>query len=182
MTILVQSGDPERTPSRWRPRRAPPATEFREALAELGITQHRFAQLCGVSPRCVRRWQSGDRRIPNGIGIILRLLAAGAVTITQVEQAASPAPASTRRNGSTQPPCPVNHECRQRTAAATAEPEPAPEAGVGFHQLGRRTCRWPLWENQLPAVNEMRFCGGATVAGSPYCSSHTTVARRIDEA
>jgi hypothetical protein len=63
-------------------------TEFRATLDALGIAQHRVAQLFGVGPRSVRRWQDGDRRVPCGVGIVLRLLAAGAVTVAQVEQAA----------------------------------------------------------------------------------------------
>ena len=47
-------------------------TEFRATLDALGIAQHRVAQLFGVGPRSVRRWQDGDRRIPCGIGIVLR--------------------------------------------------------------------------------------------------------------
>ena len=52
-------------------------TEFRATLAALGIAQHRVAQLFGVGPRSVRRWQDGDRRVPCGVGIVLRLLARG---------------------------------------------------------------------------------------------------------
>ena len=39
-------------------------TEFRATLAALGIAQHRAAKLFGVSPRSIRRWQDGDRRVP----------------------------------------------------------------------------------------------------------------------
>lgn len=69
-------------------------TEFHEMLSALGLAQHRVAQLFGVSPRSVRRWQYGDRRVPCGVGIVLRLLAAGTVTVAQVEQAV-PIPART---------------------------------------------------------------------------------------
>jgi hypothetical protein len=100
MVILVQSGDPGRkgTPPRlredlrWLHQRATAADEFRATLGALGIAQRRVAQLFGVGPRSVRRWQCGDRRVPCGVGIVLRLLAAGAVTVAQVEQAAVPAP------------------------------------------------------------------------------------------
>ena len=47
-------------------------TEFRETLGALGIAQHRVARLFGVGPRSVRRWQDGDRRVPCGVGIVLR--------------------------------------------------------------------------------------------------------------
>jgi GcrA cell cycle regulator len=63
-------------------------TEFHEALGALGIAQQRVARLFDVSPRAVRRWQHGERRVPCGVDIVVRLLAAGAVTIEQVERAA----------------------------------------------------------------------------------------------
>src|SRR5262249_7656233 len=81
------------------------ATEFHKTLGALGIAQDRVAQLFGVGPRSVRRWQYGDRRVPCGVGIVLRLLAAGAVTVAQVKQAAVPVP--TRTNGSAKPEPPA---------------------------------------------------------------------------
>jgi hypothetical protein len=80
-------------------------TEFCEAIGALGIAQHRVAQLFGVGPRSVRRWQNGDRRVPCGVGIVLRLLAAGTVTVAQAEQAA-------RTNGSAKPGAPAADVCR----------------------------------------------------------------------
>src|SRR6516165_5795294 len=68
-------------------------TEFHETLGTLGIAQQRVAQLFGVGPRSVRRWQYGERRVPCGVGIVFRLLAAGVVTVEQVERAANPIPA-----------------------------------------------------------------------------------------
>src|SRR6516225_5389841 len=73
--------------------------EFRATLDALGLAQGRVAQLFGVGPRSVRRWQHGDRRVPCGVGIVFRLLAAGVVTVDQVEQAATPA----RTNGGAKP-------------------------------------------------------------------------------
>ena len=72
----------------------PAAIEFCEMLGALGLAQQHVAQLFGVGLRNVRRWRSGDRRIPHGVGIVLRLLAAGTVTVAQVEQAAVPARAN----------------------------------------------------------------------------------------
>ena len=48
-------------------------TEFHATLDALGIAQHRAAKLFGVGPRSMRRWQDGDRRVPCGVGIVLRL-------------------------------------------------------------------------------------------------------------
>jgi GcrA cell cycle regulator len=80
-------------------------TEFHEALRTLGLAQQRVAALFGVGPRSVRRWQYGDRRVPCGVGIVLRLLQTGAVTIEAVEQAA--VPFSARTNGGVEPEPPV---------------------------------------------------------------------------
>jgi hypothetical protein len=103
-----------------------------ETLGTLGIAQHRVAKLFGVGPRSVRRWQCGDRRVPCGVDIVLRLLAAGTVTLAQVEQAAVPIPVrsssfrvgntavvlSESQTGEISPPAvPEINE--------TAEPEPA---------------------------------------------------------
>src|SRR5260370_39415415 len=98
-------------------------TELHETFNALGITQHRVAQLFGVGPRSVRRWQSGDRRIPRGIVIVLRLMAMGAVTIAQVEQAPSSAPA------------------RTNCSAILVDPEPTTAEKV--YALTPEACRWP---------------------------------------
>ena len=41
------------------------ATEFRETLDAIDITQRHAARLFGVSPRHIRRWRSGSRRLPH---------------------------------------------------------------------------------------------------------------------
>src|SRR5262249_21776823 len=113
MATLIHLADPgrEKTPPRLREdlgqrhQHAAAAIELCAMLDTLGITQHRVAQLFGIGPRSVRRWQYGDRRVPCGVGIVLRLLATGAVTVAQVEQAAVPAPA--RTNGSAKPESPA---------------------------------------------------------------------------
>ena len=94
-------------------------TEFHEALGTLGIAQQRVAALFGVGPRSVRRWQYGERRVPCGVSIVLRLLAAGAVTVEQVEQAAVP-PA--RMNGGTEPSFSLPLEPAQEQSAAEEAP------------------------------------------------------------
>jgi hypothetical protein len=150
------------------------ATEFRAALGALGITQHRVAQLFGVGPRSVRRWQVGDRRVPCGVGIVLRLLAAGTVTVAQVEQAAVPIP--TRTNCSA-----------KRSAPASLRVEPAPEqsalahaklAGPGLTTAAKvgaltpEACRWPCGD---PGHPDFHFCG-SPVAKRPYCEHHRAMA------
>ena len=83
------------------------ATEFRATLAALGIAQHRVARLFGVGPRSVRRWQDGDRRVPCGVSLVVRLLACGAVTVDQVEQVAVAIPARTNGSAKPEPPAPL---------------------------------------------------------------------------
>jgi GcrA cell cycle regulator len=81
-----------------------PTTEFHEALGTLGIAQQRVAALFGVGSRSVRRWQDGERRVPHGVGIVVRLLAAGMVTVEQVERAANPISARTNGGAKSEPP------------------------------------------------------------------------------
>src|SRR6516165_7201542 len=56
---------------RQRRPRAAATTEF----TTLGITQRRAAKIFDVSERHFRRWRSGDRQIPIGVAILLRLVA-----------------------------------------------------------------------------------------------------------
>jgi hypothetical protein len=65
--------------------------EFHAMLSALGLAQTRIAELFGVGSRSVRRWQHGERRVPRGVDIVFRLMAAGVVTIAEVEEAAAPA-------------------------------------------------------------------------------------------
>jgi len=205
MTILVHSGAPERgkTPLRLRedlrqrPQRAAAATEFRATLAEFGITQCRAARLFGVGPRSIRRWAHGDRRTPRGVNIVLRLLATGAVTVAQVEQAA--APLSIRTNGSVKPEplIPVRPAPKQAAASAPVrtngdiKPEPlipifddAPSeslvpvgpADLGLaekvYALAPGACRWPCGDPRYP---DFHFCNNPVTRGS-YCARHHAAA------
>ena len=56
-------------------------TEFRAALDALNITQRRAAKLFNVTSRHIRRWRSGDRRLPHAVAIVCNLLTMGVVTI-----------------------------------------------------------------------------------------------------
>jgi hypothetical protein len=62
--------------------------EFHAALNTLGLAQRRVAALFGVGARSVRRWQYGERRVPHGVRILVRLMADGVLSVEQVEQAA----------------------------------------------------------------------------------------------
>src|SRR5262245_22479431 len=65
------------------------AVEFRATFDALGLAHGHVAKLFGVGPRSIRRWRDGNRRVPCGVGIVLRLLATGTVTVAQLEQAAA---------------------------------------------------------------------------------------------
>jgi hypothetical protein len=152
----------------------PAAIEFCEMLGALGLAQQHVAQLFSVGTREVRRWKSGTRRVPHGVGVVLRLLAAGAVTVEQVEQAAVPVPA--RMNGS----------------AGLESPaflgEPAPEAATLVDSilttaekvcaLTSNACRWPCGD---PGHLDFHFCGDSVVK-KPYCEYHRAVAFRPNRA
>src|SRR5262245_40948027 len=171
MAILVQSGDPGRkgTPPRLqedlrrRHQRPTATTEFGAALDVLDIAQHRVAQLFGVGPRSVRRWHYGDRRVPCGVSIVLRLLAAGAVTVAQVERAAVPVP--TRTNGGAKPEPPVPLLVEPAPAPATlvrAEAATLADSGLTTAEkviaLAPEACRWPYGD---PGRSDFHFCGAA---------------------
>jgi hypothetical protein len=140
-------------------------------LSTLGIAQHHVARLFGVGPRSVRRWQRGDRNTPCGVGIVLRLLAAGTVTVARVEQAAIPVPV--RTNGGAEPepaaplfvaPAPEQSVVADVKAAAfstfadptsadptSADPtfadstfaDPGPTTAEKVCALAPEACRWP---------------------------------------
>ena len=179
MTIhLVAPTERPSCPSGWgRYPRAAAASELCEMLRALGLAQHRVAQLFGVGPKSVRRWQHGDRPVPCGVSIVLRLLAAGAVTVAQIEQAAVPVPA--RANGSAKPESP---------APLLVEPAPTPATLVRGEAatfadsdlttaekviaLAPGACRWPCGD---PGHPDFHFCGDP-VAKRPYCEHHRTMA------
>jgi GcrA cell cycle regulator len=150
-------------------------TEFRETLGALGLAQHRVAQLFGVGPRSVRRWQRGDRRLPLGINILFRLMAMGAVTIGQVEQVAT----SVRINGGAKPeprapllvePAPAQSALARAEAATLADPGLTTAEKVGA--LAPGACCWPCGD---PGHPDFHFCG-SPVAKRPYCETHRAMA------
>ena len=116
-------------------------------LSTLGLAQHRVAHLFGVGPRSVRRWQDGDRRVPCGVDIVLRLLAAGAVTVAQVEQAAVPIPARTNGSAKPEPPAPLlGAPAPEQSAAAPTEAVALADPGLTTAEkvVRARSGRLPL--------------------------------------
>jgi DNA-binding transcriptional regulator YiaG len=65
--------------------------QIEAALAKLGLTQQQAARLFRHDERTMRRWIGGDRGIPQGIAILLRLLLAGTISIADVQAAAEKA-------------------------------------------------------------------------------------------
>jgi transcriptional regulator with XRE-family HTH domain len=134
-------------------------TEIRTALTALGIEQQRVAQLFGVDPRSVRRWQRGERRPPLGIGVILRLLAVGALTAEQIAAAATP-----NGNGRAAAPIPATNGASVPAASATTAEQ--------IWKLTSISCRWPIGD---PSHGDFRFCGCQTTE-PPYCTEHRAAA------
>ena len=50
------------------------ATEYRDALSRVGLTQVGAAKLFGVNPRTSQRWALGEQDIPRAVAIALRLM------------------------------------------------------------------------------------------------------------
>jgi GcrA cell cycle regulator len=154
------------------------ATEFRATFDALGLTQQRVARWFNVGARSIRRWRDGERRVPCGVGIVLRLLAAGLVTIDQVERAAGAIPAQTNgaELGASAPlpgaPAPEQSALAPAAAAALADPENLTTAAKVV-ALAPGDCRWPLGD---PARADFCFCGNS-VTERPYCAHHHTLAR-----
>src|SRR6516164_8742039 len=133
-------------------------TELRATLGTLGLPRKRLARILGVGARSLRRWRSGDRCVPHGVGIVLCLLAAGAITIDQVERVAAPADGDADLGGSADP----------APDGDTALVEPDSTAAKVF-ALRPHMCRWPLGD---PGRPDFRFCREPVVAGKAYCEVH----------
>ena len=63
------------------------ANQFRAALARLELSQLGAARLLGADGRTARRWALGERSIPPAVAVLVRLLAAGKVTVKDIEAA-----------------------------------------------------------------------------------------------
>ena len=149
------------------------ATELRAALGTLGIQQHHVARLFGVTPRSVRRWQHGDRRIPRGVSIVLNLLAAGTVTVDQIEQAAVPVPARTNGNAKPEPPASLLVDLvPEQAALVPAFANSSLTTAEKVCALAPGTCRWPCGD---PRHSDFYFCGDP-IAEKSYCKHHHALA------
>jgi hypothetical protein len=153
----------------------PAAIEFRAMLGALGLAQQRVAEIFDVRPRNLRRWRRGDRPIPHGVRILLRLLAIRAVTVAQVEEAAE-AVISLDAAAASGNPFTVDKVCALKAAISldtTAAPRKLSTADK-VCALAPRTCRWPIGD---PARVDFRFCGASIlVENSSYCDRHRATA------
>jgi GcrA cell cycle regulator len=158
----------------------PAAIEFCAMLGTLGLAQQHVAQLFGVGGREVRRWRSGARRIPHGVGIVLRLLTAGTVTVAQVEQAAKAAvsvPARTNGSAGLEPLASLPGEpAPERSALARVKAATLVDSNLTTAEkvcaLTSNACRWPCGDPERP---DFHFCGDPVVK-KPYCDHHRAMA------
>jgi hypothetical protein len=139
-------------PSGWGQHAA--ASELCEMLSTLGLAQHRVAHLFGVGPRSVRRWQYGDRRVPCGVGIVLRLWPRGS----------DGCPSRAGRHPYPGP------DKRQRQTWATRSPPRRAGAGtvrLGAHQGSHPRRPRPDYRRKGSARSPQRFAAGrAAILGS----------------
>jgi hypothetical protein len=140
------------------------ATEFGAALSALGITQRHAAQLFAVTPRHIRRWESGGRRVPHAVGIVCNLLTMGAVTVEQAE-AAAPVSARTSSGAKGEPPAPKQSASARAEVGAFAGLSPAAAAVVA---LDAKSCHWPRGDPQHVGFG---YCCDPVVK-PPYCERH----------
>jgi hypothetical protein len=148
-----------------------PHGELRATLAAFGLPQVRVANLLGVRPRHLRRWRSGERRLPHGIRILLNLVAAGIVTIDDIERAVA-----SRANGGAELG-PVTSDLN--LPAVDVDPDSVAGKVIA---LGPTECRWPVGDpvGNPEDVLAFRFCGRPIVTGGLYlyCSDHLARAVR----
>jgi hypothetical protein len=121
-------------------------TELRAALAVLNLKQRYAAGLFGTSVRNLRRWRNGQRPVPFGIAILVRLLRAGAVTLEGLEQAATLAKADPEPDGGGADPESAELSVAQKLLAIPDMDAigrrailPAPLLGSRSHAAARRS-------------------------------------------
>jgi hypothetical protein len=154
------------------------ATEFCRALDMLGLPQCRVARWFGVSPRHIRRWRSGSRRLPHAVGIVCNLLT-WLVTIEQVERVAFLIPARTNGGAKPAPRASLEGASQERslrlavkTPVAATLADPGVTTAEKVYRLMPGTCRWCEGDPQRP---DFRFCGRPVVV-QPYCEEHCRTA------
>lgn len=59
--------------------------DFRRTLKGLHVSQARLARLLNLNKQTPTRWMNGEHPIPREVELIVKLLAAGRVTIDELE-------------------------------------------------------------------------------------------------
>lgn len=60
------------------------AAEYREAIAELGLSQVGAAHFLHVDERTSRRWALGEKAVPYGVAMMLRTMLAHRISVRKV--------------------------------------------------------------------------------------------------
>jgi hypothetical protein len=103
---------------------------------------------------------------------VFRLLAAGVITIDQVEQAAISVPARTGGSAKGEPPAePASDQSALARAKTTALANSSLTVAERVLALVPGVCRWPCGD----LGPDFRFCGDPVVE-PPYCAHHRTLA------
>jgi hypothetical protein len=61
------------------------ASEYRAALAVLGLTASAAEKLFGVDQLTSRRWASGEQEVPRAVGLCLLLMASHNTSVIQAQ-------------------------------------------------------------------------------------------------
>jgi len=59
-------------------------TQYREAIARLGLSQVAAGAFLGVAPRTSRAWALGERPVPQAVAMLLRLMVTNGIAPTHV--------------------------------------------------------------------------------------------------
>src|SRR5262249_42992829 len=144
------------------------AAEFCTTLDALGVSQRRAAKLFNVTPRHVRRWQHGDRRVPHAVGIVCNILTTGMLTIEQIEAVAPVLPGTNGGADRVPPAEPASDQSASARAEVAAFADLSP-AAAAIAALDVKCCHFPIGDPQHVGF---RFCSCPATVGSPYCKRH----------
>ncbi len=81
--------------------------------------------------------------------------------VSPIQQNKKPAPVS------------VAPKPEKKKAKPVLPVEPVNKDGIQLMDLGANMCRWPYGD---PREENFGFCGGASIAGLPYCEEHAKAA------
>ena len=64
--------------------------QFRDTLGALGITQARLGRLLSLDKNTANRWATGSTEVPQAVAVLLRLVAAGRLTVDDLDVSRAP--------------------------------------------------------------------------------------------